>query len=214
MLRLARYAARLGFEIEPHTRELAEQAIADGALDTVSGERIGAELWLAARESDGRGGVARARALGVLRALGLRRRSTTQLAGTLRRCCPPTARTRSLLMACSRSSEPEEGCRPRDACAPRLHASRPRRCALAAATPGDRQGLLGRPRGCRRAWRDPVDAGGVVGRAGARGARPRTATRVREWLDTQRHVRLEIDGNDLLAAGVPEGPEVGAAPGG
>jgi tRNA nucleotidyltransferase (CCA-adding enzyme) len=33
------------------------------------------------------------------------------------------------------------------------------------------------------------------------------------WLDRYvaqwRHVRLEIDGNDLLAAGVPEGPAVG-----
>jgi tRNA nucleotidyltransferase (CCA-adding enzyme) len=28
---------------------------------------------------------------------------------------------------------------------------------------------------------------------------------VREW----RHVRLEVDGEDLLAAGVPEGPAVG-----
>jgi tRNA nucleotidyltransferase (CCA-adding enzyme) len=29
-------------------------------------------------------------------------------------------------------------------------------------------------------------------------------------LTTTRHVRLEIDGNDLIAAGVPEGPQVGA----
>jgi tRNA nucleotidyltransferase (CCA-adding enzyme) len=33
------------------------------------------------------------------------------------------------------------------------------------------------------------------------------------WLDRYqgewRHVRLEIDGNDLLEAGVPEGPEIG-----
>jgi tRNA nucleotidyltransferase (CCA-adding enzyme) len=34
-----------------------------------------------------------------------------------------------------------------------------------------------------------------------------------EWLDRYvsewRHVRLEIDGRDLLAAGIEEGPEVG-----
>jgi len=29
------------------------------------------------------------------------------------------------------------------------------------------------------------------------------------WIDELRHVRLEINGDDLLAAGVPEGPEVG-----
>ena len=32
----------------------------------------------------------------------------------------------------------------------------------------------------------------------------------RRWLDELRHVRLEIDGDDLLAAGVAAGPAVGA----
>jgi tRNA nucleotidyltransferase (CCA-adding enzyme) len=41
--------------------------------------------------------------------------------------------------------------------------------------------------------------------AGALGAAPKA----REWLDQLRHVRLEIDGADLLAAGVAEGPAVG-----
>ncbi len=31
----------------------------------------------------------------------------------------------------------------------------------------------------------------------------------RDWLDELRHVRLSIDGSDLLAAGVPEGPAIG-----
>jgi tRNA nucleotidyltransferase (CCA-adding enzyme) len=31
----------------------------------------------------------------------------------------------------------------------------------------------------------------------------------RRWLDDLRHVKLEITGDDLLAAGVPQGPEVG-----
>jgi tRNA nucleotidyltransferase (CCA-adding enzyme) len=31
----------------------------------------------------------------------------------------------------------------------------------------------------------------------------------RRWIEELRHVRLEIDGHDLLAAGVPQGPEVG-----
>ena len=31
----------------------------------------------------------------------------------------------------------------------------------------------------------------------------------RRWMDDLRHVRLEITGDDLLAAGVPEGPEIG-----
>jgi tRNA nucleotidyltransferase (CCA-adding enzyme) len=32
----------------------------------------------------------------------------------------------------------------------------------------------------------------------------------REWLDELRHVRLEIDGSDLLGAGIVQGPAVGA----
>jgi tRNA nucleotidyltransferase (CCA-adding enzyme) len=31
----------------------------------------------------------------------------------------------------------------------------------------------------------------------------------RRWIDDLRHVRLDITGADLLAAGVPQGPEVG-----
>jgi tRNA nucleotidyltransferase (CCA-adding enzyme) len=33
----------------------------------------------------------------------------------------------------------------------------------------------------------------------------------RRWLDDLRHVRLAIDGGDLMAAGIPEGPAVGRA---
>ena len=50
LLRLARYAARLGFAAEPHTAGLAAAAVAGGALGTVSGERHGAELRLLACE--------------------------------------------------------------------------------------------------------------------------------------------------------------------
>ena len=33
---------------------------------------------------------------------------------------------------------------------------------------------------------------------------------IEEWLNNRRHIALELTGDDLLAAGVPEGPEVGA----
>jgi tRNA nucleotidyltransferase (CCA-adding enzyme) len=35
------------------------------------------------------------------------------------------------------------------------------------------------------------------------------ADAARRWLSDLRHVRLRIDGHDLLASGIPEGPEVG-----
>jgi tRNA nucleotidyltransferase (CCA-adding enzyme) len=50
LVRLARYAGRLGFAVESRTAGLAAAAIAGGALGTVSGERLGAELRLLARE--------------------------------------------------------------------------------------------------------------------------------------------------------------------
>ncbi|HEV2785912.1 MAG TPA: hypothetical protein VGV67_05960, partial [Solirubrobacteraceae bacterium] len=63
--RVARYAARLGFELEEHTAQLAEQAVAAGALATVSGTRIGNELRLALREPDPVAALEAAVALGL-----------------------------------------------------------------------------------------------------------------------------------------------------
>ena len=55
----------------------------------------------------------------------------------------------------------------------------------------------------------PVEAV-AVGAAVAARTSPAAAEHAREWLSSQRHVSLSIDGSDLLAAGVPQGPEVGA----
>jgi tRNA nucleotidyltransferase (CCA-adding enzyme) len=47
----------------------------------------------------------------------------------------------------------------------------------------------------------------LVALAGALGP----AEQARSWLERLRHVRLEIDGSDLLDAGVAEGPAIGTA---
>ena len=78
LLRLARYRARLRFEIEPHTAELARQALAAGALTTVSGARIGAELRLALTEADAPAALAAMDDLGLLAALELRTRDASR----------------------------------------------------------------------------------------------------------------------------------------
>src|SRR5699024_3010026 len=49
MLRLVRYAARLGFHAEPDTEGLIDPAL----LDTVTGDRLGNELRLMLREPPG-----------------------------------------------------------------------------------------------------------------------------------------------------------------
>ncbi len=99
LLRLARYAARLRFEIEPATLGLASRAIAAGALGTVSGGRIGAELWLAAREADGRAAFDAMGELGILGALGLPERFDDQLAAEAEALLPGDGARDVLLMA-------------------------------------------------------------------------------------------------------------------
>ena len=41
------------------------------------------------------------------------------------------------------------------------------------------------------------------------GGEPLVRLAARRWLTEIRHVRLQITGDDLLAAGIPEGPEIG-----
>src|SRR5262249_40463019 len=72
LLRLARYAARLGFAVEQRTAELAREALAGGALESVSGARLGAELRLALAEPDPLAALAELDRLGVLNALDAR----------------------------------------------------------------------------------------------------------------------------------------------
>src|SRR5262249_46072527 len=69
LLRLPRDLARLGFEPAEHTAELAGSALAGGALGTVSGARIGAELRLALDEPDPIAPLLAMGELGVLTAL-------------------------------------------------------------------------------------------------------------------------------------------------
>jgi tRNA nucleotidyltransferase (CCA-adding enzyme) len=193
--RVARYAARLGFAVEPRTRALAHAA----DPSTVSGARLGAELRLALREPDPPAALRIAKQLQPRLLPEGFDPDPSGLAGAL-----------ALL--------PDgEG--------------RPDLVTLAAATGGmDTRALLGwlDDMGFTAAERDTVAAASrfstgaplrnartpaEIARA-ARGA-PLEAVAIvggenaRRWIDDLRHVRLEITGDDLLAAGVPQGPEIG-----
>jgi tRNA nucleotidyltransferase (CCA-adding enzyme) len=182
VLRLARYAQRLGFEVEPLTARLGQQA----SLQTVSGARIGAELRLILAEADplavlervsdklpvavdrrlveGALGLAPADSDQAMLVLGAVVTDTAWLDGL-----ELTARERDLALACS-----------------------------ATHVPADRTAS-----GLWRAWHAvPVEAVAV---AGAR----EDAHAAWWWIETLRHVRLEIGGDDLLAAGLSEGPQIG-----
>ena len=194
--RLARYAARLGFELEPHTAALAEQAIGGGALATVSGARIGNELRLALAEPDPVAALESAVALGIAPWLAPDR----ALAERALELLPAGEGRRDLLVLAASLASPDGD----DALLADLQFTAPERAIVRACltTPA----LDDAPRApsqLARALRGvPVEA---VALAGARGA----AQPARRWLDELRHVGLQITGTDLLAAGLAEGPDIG-----
>ena len=205
-LRLARYASRLEFEVEPHTRALLDSALEGGAIATVSGSRIGAELRLLAREADP---VSALRCLGELGiahaihpALGL---DDEPLARRALALLPADGRRDRLALAlAARHIPPPE-------LAYLLHTlafeAADRHAILAAATrAATLAGRLERAQRPSEIADAAADAGPeLVALAGALG--PSRAAR--EWLSDLRHVRLEIDGTDLIEAGVREGPAIG-----
>ena len=99
LLRLARYAARLGFEPEQGTAALAAEALAARALDTVSGARIGAELRLTLSEPDALGALAALRDFGVLEALHPRLRFELPVARAALALLPADGRADLVLLA-------------------------------------------------------------------------------------------------------------------
>lgn len=88
ILRAARYAARLGFRLEPKTRRLAQEAVRAECLDTVSRERLRRELFLLLDEAYPWAGVNLCARLGALRAL---HPGLTVAAGTHAACERTTA---------------------------------------------------------------------------------------------------------------------------
>jgi len=194
LLRMARYAARLGFEPDPATDALAAAA----TVETVSGGRLGSELRLLLREPQPAGLLA-------LERHGLGRsvvhpsfRADAGLIGRARELCPPDARAD---LAGFAAALVDAG--PLRAALDRLEfdaASRAiveKAAALRLADDLDDAGLW-------LALRDaPPEAVAVAGALGP-------AEAARRWLADVRHRRLAVTGDDFVAAGL-EGPAVGAA---
>jgi tRNA nucleotidyltransferase (CCA-adding enzyme) len=206
LLRLVRYASRLRFGIEPHTLELARAAVSAGGLQTVSGPRIGAELRLLGREPDPIAALERLRLLGLDEAIhpgfGLRDPALARRAlALLPRDADPS--TLALSLACLGVADGALAklldtlafdAADRDAILAAARRAEPLAKALGAAElPSE--------------IADAVGGGGpeLVAIAGALGA----AQPARQWLQSLRHVRLEIGGRDLLAAGTTPGPGIG-----
>ncbi|HEV3318330.1 MAG TPA: hypothetical protein VG053_01175 [Solirubrobacteraceae bacterium] len=213
LLRLARYAARLGFQIEPHTAELASRAVAVGALKAISGARIGAELRLALGESDAIGALAALDELGLLTALHPRLRFDRGAIERALALLPEDGRPDLLTMAALtlplalRADDPRAEIL---ALLDRLEFTAPARdriVAAAIAVPrlSDALPVAERPSLLHAA----VNGVPLEGIALAGGVSETAAVPARRWLTELRRVNLQITGEDLLAAGIPEGPEVG-----
>jgi tRNA nucleotidyltransferase (CCA-adding enzyme) len=231
--RLARYRARLGFSVELHTAELAASALAGSALGTVSGARIGAELRLALSEPDPSAALVELDELGALCALHPRLRFEPALARNALELLPADGEGRPdllVLAALVLPLAPDAGLRAAGGERLRRHlrpvaddpraeivalldrlefpaADRDRVAAAAVAVPrmvGALPTAVRPSELCAAVRHVPAEGVALAGAVDAMAVAP-----AQRWLRELRHVSLRIGGEDLLAAGVPEGPEVG-----
>ena len=222
ILRLVRYATRLHFEVEPHTAALAAAALATDALKTVSGPRLGAELRLAFAEPDPVAPLAELDRLGVFAAWGPGVSFDEHVVRTALEILPEDGSTQVLLAASLvlelsqhldlEETEPAMRGFLYDLELPAREGDRAFGVAVSAVfatghvddaeTLADLLELTsGAPvesLALAAAVREMEDGPGSYGRRV-----------IEEWLTQRRHVSLEVTGDDLIAAGVPEGPEVG-----
>jgi tRNA nucleotidyltransferase (CCA-adding enzyme) len=185
LLRLARYAARLGFEPDERTDRLAAEA----TLETVTGSRLGAELRLLLHEPQ-------PQALLQLTRHGLGQ----ALLGNAFQPDPRVVAAADELgggLAALAAALTEPVDLDRLAFPAHERDAVNRAASAEPLTETDDVALW------RRFRREPPEVAAV---AGARG----DAEAAGRWLDDVRHRRLAIDGHDILAAGL-EGPAVGEA---
>ncbi|MGA7706086.1 MAG: hypothetical protein WB998_14475, partial [Solirubrobacteraceae bacterium] len=225
ILRLARYAVRLaifGFRVDDHTAALAEEALREGALHTVSGERLGAELRLAMRERDAVASLAEFERMGILRAWepGVSfDPAATRIALQLLPRDGSVALTLAgalLLEMCDyldkERTEPAIRGFLHDLALPAGVGDKAFGVAVTASVAITRlarsdttSDLLEVTVGA------PVESLALAGGVCEVDEGPDSYGKrlAEEWIDDRRHVKLEVTGDDLIAAGVPEGPEVG-----
>jgi tRNA nucleotidyltransferase (CCA-adding enzyme) len=210
LLRLARYAARLSFTIEDRTLELAQAAVAARAPDTVSGPRVGAELRLLAEQGDPVRGFLVLSELGIDAALaprfGIDGEERAALARRALALLPDDGEPADLVLAVAALDVAPKELKGLLARFAFPAARRDRITAAAARAVRLAHQLAAATEPSQIAAAIGAGSPELVALAGAMGAE----APARRWLGELRHVRLEIDGDDLLAAGVAPGPAVGA----
>jgi tRNA nucleotidyltransferase (CCA-adding enzyme) len=175
-LRAARYAARLGFELEPETERLLVAA----DLETVSQDRTDAELRRLLAEETAPEALALLAQWGLAGVDDAARERVRAVRGLL--ADPDWAEVVATDAVVFEAARPSDDSRRAVAAIPR---QTPRR-------PSEAMALIARE--------SPVQL--AIARIGG-------AEWLDEWAHKWRHVSLEIDGEDLMDAGVAQGPAVG-----
>jgi tRNA nucleotidyltransferase (CCA-adding enzyme) len=207
LLRLVRYGARLDFEPDARTDALARDAVAAGAPATVSGARLGAELRLLLAERTAPAALTRAHVLGLDHALHPSFDPRLELVEPALGALPPEGRHDLLVLAtcCTRFEREQLRAWLDDLELPAGEREAVIAAALDAPVLVERLEHAHRPSELRHlAAGRPEEELAMAAALGA-------AEPVRRWFEDVRRVELEITGDDIVAAGVPEGPAVGQA---
>jgi tRNA nucleotidyltransferase (CCA-adding enzyme) len=208
LLRALRYEARLGGRMDEETERLAREAIAAGALDTVSGKRIRDELLDLLREHEAPRALERMRELKLDCALHPAWRVLPDRAASATLACAETGADVALASLAALMVPDAEALHP---LLDRLALTRGERdrVARAAEVGGHRAHQLAEARTASRIHElldcEPAETLAVTLAWGAPGEA------VLRYLSDLRGARLEVTGDDLVAAGVPQSPALGEA---
>jgi tRNA nucleotidyltransferase (CCA-adding enzyme) len=208
LLRALRYEARFGFRMDKQTEDLAREAAGGAGFSTVSGARVRDELLDLLAEHEAPAAVARLHELSLDRALDPSMDADPELVASAQLASAETGADRALAgLAALVSSAPDRLA----GWLEDLHLGRPATDAvMRAAVKGPQLASTLRNELAPSAVHavlscEPPEA---LALALARGA---PGDPVLRYLADLRGVRLEITGNDLIEAGVPESPELGRA---
>jgi tRNA nucleotidyltransferase (CCA-adding enzyme) len=209
LLRAVRYEVRLGFRMDRRTEDLARSAAAAGALRTVSGARVRDELLDLLGEPEAPSGIERMHELVLDRGLHPALDADPELAASASLGAVAIGADRALAaLAALCSAAP----RRLDGWLSDLHLTSERRDAVArAARVAPRLAAELRAR-----QHQPSELRALLGREPLLSLALALAMRapsepILRWVTDLSSVRLDITGDDLLAAGVAEGPAVGRA---
>jgi tRNA nucleotidyltransferase (CCA-adding enzyme) len=206
LLRALRHEARLGFAMDADTERLAREAGAQGAFATVSGDRVRDQLMGLLSEQEAPAAVERMHALGLDRALHPALDADPELVASAALGAAAIGADRALAaLAALVASEPAELAEWVEGLG--LTAAQ-REVVLRAARSAPVLARALRPELRPSELRDLLVGEPLEALALALAMRA-PADPVLRWVGELRQVGLEISGDDLVAAGVPEGPAIG-----